>query len=652
MFTLRCVCGARLKLQQVHLGKRSNCPSCNALLRPVAAEPPVDAESLGALLAVRQGPAHVGEHLFPAGSSPIPIGKLPEHPIHLNGNQVSRNHCQLERRGEGWRIVDQGSRNGLFINGGRVAEHELKPGDRIKVGEFELEYLQTAGKARKAASATATVAASAPSSTALDNFGDSADDGMMYRLVEESRTAPPEAPAVKKPIEPGPTCPSCRRELRPGAKICVQCGVDIRTGRAILISQETSLNEIYAAAESVISGLSWLIWVGVYPIASEAFGKRKPWTVRSIAVLTILVSFWFWAYDWTDSDKMTSLKNLMLWSGEAKPDGETVAFFYTATNWGNSEAYFAKVEELETRADSMAALGREPTAQPHEDDPALNDSDEDWEKELAADNADGDPSDPANESDAPTDADAAASGPSTDLLASAQPKIEPPAIPQAQEEDDVYLAANAALPPEERAIGEYRPSQLLTHALLHGDILHLAGNLLFLMVLGTRVNALIGNIATIVLYPLLAVGAGLAHMWSVAGEMPRPSLGASGAIMGLAGMYLMLFPANKVHMAAWMRLGLIFGFQLRLRLFAVHGFWVVAFYIAFDIFYTAIGLETGTAHWAHLGGFIFGAGVALVLLCARLVNARGGDLLSVILGKHAWALVGRPDIERKALLGG
>lgn len=182
----------------------------------------------------------------------------------------------------------------------------------------------------------------------------------------------------------------------------------------------------------------------------------------------------------------------------------------------------------------------------------------------------------------------------------------------------------------------------MTNAFLHGGILHLAGNLLFLMVFGSRVNALIGHIPTLIVYPVLAIGASLCHMASVAGQPPVPALGASGAIMGLAGMYLVFFPLHKVHMVGWWRWGLIGGFRLSYKTFAVRGFWVVLIYIALDVFWIILKADTGTAHWAHFGGFLVGVGVALVMLIARLANARGGDILSVIFGKRAWAVIGRP----------
>jgi membrane associated rhomboid family serine protease len=115
-------------------------------------------------------------------------------------------------------------------------------------------------------------------------------------------------------------------------------------------------------------------------------------------------------------------------------------------------------------------------------------------------------------------------------------------------------------------------------------------------------------------------------------------IGASGPVMGLAGMYLVLFPAYRVHMATWIRM----IFWLGLTFFTIRGFWVVLFYIMFDVLSTLLGNQDNVAHWAHLGGFVAGMVIALVLLLTRVVNAHGGDILSVMLGKHAWPLVGRP----------
>jgi membrane associated rhomboid family serine protease len=355
--------------------------------------------------------------------------------------------------------------------------------------------------------------------------------------IAPAPAAPPAEPAVSTGA--GQSCPSCGRLWPEAARLCTDCGVVLQTGRSVLITQDERLDQIYAAAESTIRLISWIIWMGIYPIASEAFGLRKPYAIRGLALLTVLASFGFFLYLWTPTPPDPALDGLMLWCGRAaEPDAPEL-------------------------------------------DPAV-----------------------------------------------------PPAVREML----------AALEPEAATPGEFRAHQLLTHALLHADLLHLAGNLLFMLVLATRVNALVGNLWTLALYPLFAVAAGLAQRAASADAEPYPMLGASGAVMGMAGMYFVFFPVHKVHMAFWWRWGLIGGFRLSLKTFAVRGFWVVLFYIAFDVVYTVIGLADDVAHWAHLGGFLAGMVVATLLLLARLVNAHGGDLFSALLGRHAWALVGRPRL--------
>ena len=364
------------------------------------------------------------------------------------------------------------------------------------------------------------------------------------------RARRPSAQERSLPATGAQMCPSCQQMLPAGAKICVNCGIYLKTGRSILTTQDESLDQIYVYVERTVWLISWIIWAGIYPIASEAFGLRKPWTVRGIALVTVIVSVLCLVAEWTEAPAWNSIRHMQLWAGDP-----------------------AAGEQL------LARLDRE-----------------------------------------------------MDLEGFDDPQLREQARAMARAMVEEHLASAC----------EFRPLQLVTHAFLHGGILHLAGNMLFLMVLGTRVNALIGNIWALALYPVLAVIAGIAHTISVSSGPPIPMVGASGAIMGLAGMYLVLFPVHRVHMAAWFRWGLLASFRLSLKMFAVRGFWVVLFYIAFDVVYTVFGLEDETAHWAHLGGFIGGVAIALILLITRRIDARGGDLLSAIFGRHAWKIIGRP----------
>jgi len=211
------------------------------------------------------------------------------------------------------------------------------------------------------------------------------------------------------------------------------------------------------------------------------------------------------------------------------------------------------------------------------------------------------------------------------------------------------LSVYRTLTPNERVFGEFRWYQLVTHTLLHADIMHLAGNLLFFLVLGSRVNAAVGNLRMLVLYPVLGILAAWIYLSMTPPGRPIPMLGASGAIMGMAGAYLLLFPLQKVFMAAWIRWGLIGGFRLALKVFGVWGLLVVGAYIALDILYLNLGDGTGVAHWAHVGGLLSGMGAALVLLIARQVWT-GCDLVSLVLGRRAWCLFGTPA-DRQPKLG-
>ncbi len=394
--------------------------------------------------------------------------------------------------------------------------------------------------------------APAPSPSGIDDLLDglSTGDGIL-RIAPAEPLAPRAGPIAPQAAPAGPArvCPSCRQSLPSTAKICVACGIDLKSGRAIEMHDDSHLDSVYTYAESIIRVISFLFFAGLYPITSEAFGLRKPWVVRGIAILTIAVSVWYMVAFIYASDPDPALANLMQWNGRDDQLPEELAALLSKLKDGSRE----KAELLEMWNEARGSLG------------------------------------------------------------------------------------------------EFHAYQWLISALLHADPLHLLGNLLFLMVFGTRINALIGNVLTLVAYPLLAIGSGIAHGIATEDGPLHPSLGASGAIMGLAGMYFVLLPISKVHMAAWWRWGLLAGFRLHMNIFPVRGLWVVLFYIAFDVIYTAFGMKDNVAHWAHLGGFIFGAILALVLLFARLVNARGGDILSTLLGPAAWALIGPPNRPARTL---
>ncbi|MCX5660129.1 MAG: rhomboid family intramembrane serine protease [Planctomycetota bacterium] len=417
----------------------------------------------------------------------------------------------------------------------------------------------------------------------------------------------------------GPECPSCRKRLKLSAKICSACGILIASGRPLVTSQSGDLNLVYHNTEAVIRPLSFFIPFGFFPITSEALGSRRKYAITTITTLTILISSWFLFMELKPNSDMRSLKNLMMWAGEAKPDPRRLRMLYTYTTFGDTAALAKKIREVQEAhaAAKIAKSGASSAAAPPPGEAA---------KPAAPGKAE-----PADESDDDEGDEAGtpvAHGADVTTIQTASP--------------DILLEAHEALHPNQRATGEFEFYQLFTHAFLHGGVMHLAGNLVFLLVFGSRINAYIGSLGTTAVYLFLAMAAGIAHLLASVGDQPTPLVGASGAIMGLAGMYFVLFPVQRVHSVIWLRLGLFTGFRLLFKIFECRGFWILLFYIFFDVLYTALGVKDGTAHWAHLGGFISGMALAIVLLATRGVNGHGCDLLSVVFGRWAWPLIGRP----------
>jgi membrane associated rhomboid family serine protease len=151
---------------------------------------------------------------------------------------------------------------------------------------------------------------------------------------------------------------------------------------------------------------------------------------------------------------------------------------------------------------------------------------------------------------------------------------------------------------------------LLGHIWLHKDIIHLLGNILFLWIFGNAVCAKIGNLAYVPIYIILGIFAAIAHLLFKGGA----ALGASGAIMGIVGIYLVFFYENNITcIFLW-----IYFFRPIVRQFTLSSFWMILFWLAFDIFGAARGGGT-VAYFAHLGGFAVGFGMAFIMLKMRWV---------------------------------
>ncbi len=150
------------------------------------------------------------------------------------------------------------------------------------------------------------------------------------------------------------------------------------------------------------------------------------------------------------------------------------------------------------------------------------------------------------------------------------------------------------------------PAELsvLTSMFLHGGWMHLIGNMLYLWIFGNNVEDAMGHGRFVVFYLLCGLAAALAQAFQDPGSTV-PMIGASGAIGGVLGAYVLLYPRARVLVL--IPLGFFF-YTLRIRALYVLGLW---FGLQFVSVALAGGQLGGVAYWAHIGGFI--AGMVLIL---------------------------------------
>lgn len=145
---------------------------------------------------------------------------------------------------------------------------------------------------------------------------------------------------------------------------------------------------------------------------------------------------------------------------------------------------------------------------------------------------------------------------------------------------------------------------------LHGGWLHLLGNMLFLYVFGRSVEDRFGHLKFLLLYFLSGFAGALLHIYLNAGSRV-PSIGASGAIAGVLGAYFISFPRARITIT----IVPLFFWTFQIAAVFVLGYW---FLIQFLQGYEMLAIERatsggGTAWWAHVGGFITGMLLALML---------------------------------------
>jgi membrane associated rhomboid family serine protease len=138
---------------------------------------------------------------------------------------------------------------------------------------------------------------------------------------------------------------------------------------------------------------------------------------------------------------------------------------------------------------------------------------------------------------------------------------------------------------------------IFTSMFMHSGFLHIAGNMLFLWIFGDNVEDYFGHIPYLLFYFVCGIGSGLTHILFNF-HSTVPALGASGAISGVMGAYIILYPRARV-------LTLVFIFFIPIPAFIILGYW---FFLQFAAGLSTVGAIAtgGVAWWAHIGGFLLG----------------------------------------------
>ena len=153
----------------------------------------------------------------------------------------------------------------------------------------------------------------------------------------------------------------------------------------------------------------------------------------------------------------------------------------------------------------------------------------------------------------------------------------------------------------------------LTSMFLHGGWLHLIGNMWFLWVFGNNVEDSMGRIRYIFFYILCGLAAAALQVLLMPAS-PIPMIGASGAISGVMGAYVLLYPRVIVHMLVVL---VVFVTRIRVPAFLMLGYWFLLQLVGGAA--TSGSEEGGVAFWAHVGGFLAGAALVSLFKDSELV---------------------------------
>jgi membrane associated rhomboid family serine protease len=163
--------------------------------------------------------------------------------------------------------------------------------------------------------------------------------------------------------------------------------------------------------------------------------------------------------------------------------------------------------------------------------------------------------------------------------------------------------------------------QIYTSLFAHAGLVHLLGNMFFLFVFGNAVNAKVGHGLFVLGYFLCGTVEGA--VWLLIG--PGPAIGSSGAIMGIVGMFLVLYPRNEVSVYYW--------YFTRMGVFHIASVWLILFYMGWDLIGALFFAYGGIGFLAHVTGGMTGIVLAVILCSLQWITPSDDDeenLLQVV----------------------
>jgi membrane associated rhomboid family serine protease len=377
---------------------------------------------------------------------------------------------------------------------------------------------------------------------------------------------------------------------------CFRCDLSLKTGRPLQMEpDEAKQDRIRARHRKTVRAFHVPIPFGLYPMRHDGGSYPLPWVIWSLAGLTLLASLGFWMLGGgSSSESMAQLKTLMLWSGSEQPSQADIRTrFERLPNWGDFEEFQGRVaSEVRQRIEEAPPDQKEILLRVNNPDAKV------WNWRLASNRDIG----------------------------------------------DAYLE----LDPAERPWGRFAVHQALTAPLLHRGPVHLLISLVVLLLLGVRVNQILGQALTGALVGGCLLGGVITQMLVHGPGLPMATIGLEGVNLGLIGALAVLCPTSLVCWCLWVWFGPMLWvkpliWRMCWALLAAGGIYGWWYWIG-----ESAGDEDG---WASalasslpmaIAGLLIGVGLALAFLLTRLGHSRNQDLLSTALGKAAWSLVGSP----------